>query len=165
MSFRVYGEKLMTADMSGIPRMFCRFILPTNRNIRAFRTWVVYYNNPSFTALFLDIYSKRPSNNNSSPNIFPGTKLFRSDKSWAPADISNQAYAVKELYFDFNEPIALRADTYCAVLYASGYTGTDASHIAWRRGWPDPNISNITATMSNLTIIPPHFGVIDELRN
>jgi hypothetical protein len=154
----LFGERIETADMSGTPRVYQPFSVSRNKLIKAFRTWVIYFNTPVFTALYLDIYSNQ--------NGLPCQRLFRSDKSWAPSNISSAAYAAKELWFDFTNPISLRGgETYHAALYASGYTGNSSSHLAWARGIPDPNnTTDISINTKNVGKTPYYLGVIDDLR-
>lgn len=158
MTWSLYGERLETADMSGSPRVYQPISFDQKRNVKAFKTWIVYFNTPAFTALYLDVYSNRSE--------LPGSLLFRSSKSWTTADVSSDSYAAKELWFDFDNPISFKKeDTYHLALYASDYTGNSNTHIAWIRGIPDPNNTiDISINTKNISRTPFYLGVIDELR-
>lgn len=158
MTWSLYGEKLETADMSGTLRVFQPFVLEKSRDIKAFKTWLIYFNSPVFTNLYLRVYSDRDG--------YPGSLLWTSDKYWTSSEVSTEAYAAKELWFDFDNPISLRKNTTNhLVLYASGYTGDGLTHLAWVRGIPDPNNEiDITINTKNVARVPFYLGVIDELR-
>jgi hypothetical protein len=158
MSWRLYGERIETADMSGTPRVFQSVTFPKSKLIKAFRTWIIFYNTPVFTALTFKIYS--------SLSNAPGQLLYTSSKSYSPSDISTQAYGAVEIYFDFTNPIFLRKDTYQLALSASGYVGTASSHLAWVRGIPDPNNAiDVSVNTKNIGRLPFYLGVIDGIRN
>lgn len=158
MTWSLFAERIETADMAGNPRVFMPISFGRKRNLKAMRTWVIYFNSPVFTSLHLDIYSDRDNS--------PGTLLFRSSKAWTPADVSTEPYAAQELWFDFDNPISLKkSETYHLAIYASDYVGDHASHLAWVRGIPDPNNAiDISETTRNIGRWPFYLGVIDELR-
>lgn len=158
MSWRVYGEIFETADMSGAPRVFQPFIPAKNQIVKAIRTWVIFFNSPVFSGLTMKIYSNYSN--------APVSLLWTSDRSLIPADFSTEAYAAKELYFDFENPIFLRKnDTYHVTLSASGYTGNSSSHLSWMRGYPDPNNEiDVTVNQVNIGRMPFYLGVVDGLR-
>ncbi len=158
MSWSLFGERLDSVDMVGTPRVHQPFVLNKNMNIKAFRTWVIVYNSPVFTELFLDVWSNE--------NRLPVRRLWRSDKSWTLQQITaTDGYAAKEIYFDFDLPISLRADEYHLALCATGYTGNSTSHLAWVRGIPDPNnATDISLLTKWVHKTPFYVGVVDELR-
>jgi hypothetical protein len=157
MSWRLYAERLETADMVGTPRVYQPVVFSKNMMIKAFRTWIILYNSPVFSGLYLDLYSNK--------NSLPERRIHRCDKVWTLSEITTDAYAAKEIYFDFNSPLALRSDEYHLSLYCSGYTGNSSSHIAWVRGTPDPNNEiNISVNTQNIARMPFYLGVIDGLR-
>jgi len=130
MAWRVWGEWYATAD-AATTKNFQPVRFPSNQILVGMQTWVIWYNNPSFTSLSMRIYGDRSgspgklyaqSSNVQLKTALPGTLLNRVIQTW----------------FDFpNVPV--REDTqYHWVLQIAGYTGTAASHIAWMHGFPRP---------------------------
>lgn len=129
--WKVYGNVLLTADINGTDKSQAMKFRPnSNIVVRAIRTWFVLYNSPVYTALSLRIYADQGGS--------AGKLIATSTNSHVPGDLlTTEAYGLKGTYFEFDD-IALNGDTWYHVLpYATGYTGTDASHIAWVKGWPD----------------------------
>jgi hypothetical protein len=151
MAWSVYGESLKTADFSGSPVFSQKFTMPQKEVLKAIRTWVVLFNTPVFTNLSLRIYSNVGGS--------PGQLLWTADTTWTRAQIATEAYALKEIYFEFVNPLFLGQDTYHAVLWASGYTGDDSSHVAWVRTWPDI-LNNYTPTLEGIATAPFKISLI-----
>ena len=99
--------------------------------LKAVRVWVIVYNDPTFTSLNMKIYSNQSS--------APGSVLYTSTNTWAKADVHTSDYAVKELYFEFNDVALISGKMHYFVINASGYSGASAtSHLAWKYAYPDP---------------------------
>lgn len=154
MAWSVYAERIDTADVAGQPRVIQKVELNKKIALKAVRTWVILFGAPDFDVLEMRIYSQR------------GTALGRHictfDKTWTRAELSTEDYAVKEIYFDFNDPKFLSAhDQYYFVLFPTTYTGTVDSHVAWVRGIPDlANETDIDLTIENAARAPFHLGFI-----
>lgn len=98
---------------------------------RACRTWIIIYNDPTFTSLSMKIYS-----NNSSGS--PRKLLATSTNVQLKADVHTLPNAPKEIWFEFDYFPVQANEIYHFVLTGSGYTGSSSSHIAWVKGYPDP---------------------------
>lgn len=153
--WRVFGETLLTADFSGSPVYYQPFTLNQNTVLKAIRTWVVVYNSPSFTSLGLRIYS--------SVSSAPAQLIATSDTTWTLAQITSEANAVREIYFEFNNALSLNGeDQYHVVLWGNGYTGTDSSHVAWVRAFPDPVNSGYTPAIETINRAPFKVAFIGD---
>jgi len=132
MGWRVFGEKIFTAD-AATTRVHQPFKPDKNILVKAFRTWLIFYNNPTWTGtVTMDIY-------NTAGGDVPGTKILHSStNSFTKGDIITDLNGVREIYFQFNDVPLKEDDTYHCVHKFTSYTGTDASHIAWRLGFPEP---------------------------
>jgi hypothetical protein len=149
MSWRVWGEQLYTADFSGsLPVRSMPVVFDRDISLKAVRTWVVTYGSPVFTQLQLRLYSNQ--------NAAPAQLIATFDKVWTLAEIqTGLSSALKEIYFDVAKPLSLKeGDTYHLALWATGYTGTENSHIGWVAAWPKPPNTGFTATIENLAIAP-----------
>jgi hypothetical protein len=127
--WRVFGERYETADMSNTrvhqPTTFGQDVI-----LIGCRVWFIVYNNPPFTSLSMKVYS----NNAGSPKKL----LHTSTNTQAKAAVHTLDHAVNEFWFDFASIPLRGGDTYHFVVNATGYTGTESSHLAWMRGFPDP---------------------------
>lgn len=129
--WRVWAERLETADFVGVPRMFQTVKFHKNIILKGMRTWVIVYNNPNFTNLEMRIYANHGG--------VQGKLLYTSSNVITKAQMITLANGVKEIFFDFDTlPIFKDEDTYLFTLMANGYTGDATSHIAWMRAYPDP---------------------------
>lgn len=143
--------------MIGAPRVYQPMVLSKNRIVKAFRTWVLVYNSPSFTTLSLNVMSNL--------GAIPGQVIFTSENSYVLNDIATDAFAVKEIFFDFINPIFLRKGTYHLALNATDYVGDSSSHLGWVRGTPDPNNQiDVSNNTQNIARMPFYLGVIDGIR-
>lgn len=147
MAWQVWGETLYTADLASGINIFQPVIPNSNIILKAIRCWFIGYNNPAYTDLYMTIYS----NNTGSPK----TLLHTSTNRLAKATIASENNWIKEVYFEFDNVNLRSADTYHFVPRATAYTGTDNSHIAWRKGWPDPVYrTNVGADFEDLISNP-----------
>lgn len=138
MNWRMIAKPLATADMSGIPTISQRFKADSDCLLKACTVGVVFYNDPAFTNLYLEVWSDRSS---------APSKLIATSAVVAKANIllvEDHAYKILGLTFSNAFPIKSGA-YYHAVLKASAYTGNSGSHIAWRSSYPDPQYqTNVT---------------------
>lgn len=148
MSWRVWGEQLYTSDFSGaLPVRSMDVVFARDCRLKAVRTWIVIHDAPTFTQLQLRMYSNQGG--------APAQLIKTFDKVWTLAEITTKANALKEIYFDVTKPLSLKAgDTYHFALWATGYTGTEGSHLAWVTAWPDPPNLAYDPTIENLNRAP-----------
>lgn len=144
MGWRVFGERLDTADMTPPYRVFQPLTFNSTMRLKAIRTWFSIYNNPTFTDISLKLYTYR----NSAPDILIST----SSNSVAKASVHTLSNGMKEVGFYWTNPLAFHSGEQVAVVpVLSGYTGTSSSHVAWVRGYPDgiykTNVSQVWANL------------------
>lgn len=153
MAWQVFAERLETADFSGSPSHSATAVFTDNIALKAVRTWVVIFNSPVFTQLEMRVYSNRGT----SADIL----LHTFTKTWTLSEITDQPYAVREIYFDATNALPLNGgDTYHFVLWATGYTGTASSHIGWVRTLDDPPYGGYTPDMKDLNQAPFRMAYI-----
>lgn len=144
---RMFGEWLATADFSGTPRVYQKFIPPQSMVITGCRTQIIVYNNPSFTSLSMKIYANRSGS--------PAGLIATSTNSPTKAEITTLNHAWKEIYFDFASVGLKGGETYHFVLTGTGYTGTTSSHIAWKHSFPDPAYqTNVNMSLEKAGVSP-----------
>jgi hypothetical protein len=154
-SWTVYAEKFVTADFSGsLPRVYQPFTVARDVKIKAMRTWFVFYNSPLFTTLGMRIYDDRGGS--------PQTVRATFDKTWVPGEANTNTYGLLEIYFDFNNPLWLKAGTYHLAPWAVGPTFDSSSHLAWVKGFPDPNmdVGAITISLATMPTVPYYVALI-----
>jgi hypothetical protein len=107
--------------------------------LKAVRTWIVVFNDPTFTDLNCKIYSDEiRSIGGTKTGHTPVKLLHTSTDSRTKAEIHTLDHGVKEVYFTFNE-VPLQANTwYNLVINGTGYSPTSGSYLAWRHAYPDP---------------------------
>lgn len=131
-----FGEVLLTADGTGF-RVYQPVVSDESINIVAIRSWFIFYNNPVFTTLSMEIYTN-------SPDDTPEALYATSTNPWPKADLLTAANAVKSMNFDFNSVNLKAGERYHLLVRIAGYTGTNSSHIAWYKNF-DP-VYNIPLT-------------------
>lgn len=124
-----FGEVLLTADASNL-RVFQPVVSDSSISFIANRTWFIFYNNPVFTSMSMDIYTN-------SPDDTPEALYASSSNSWLKADILTAANAVKSMNFNFDNLNLKAGERYHLLVRIAGYTGTNSSHIAWYKNF-DP---------------------------
>lgn len=147
MTWRVWGTRIETAEMVGTT-VHQPFLVNKNLVFRAVRTWVIHYNNPTYTDLSMKLYS---GSTNDAATSLPKVLLASSTNVQTKAVISTLDNANKEIWFQFAD-IALKGSTlYHLVLNGTGYTDNwPTDGIAWRKAFPDPvyttnvDVSSIT---------------------
>lgn len=139
MAWTVKAEELL-ADRIYQPIKFHR-----NLSLRAIKTQVVIYNNPSFTNILMELYSSK------------NKTLIKQSSSLTKAQVHTLSNAIAEIYFEFDDISVKDLETYYVSLLVSGYSGTSTSHIAWVRSFPDPiYTTNVTVNET----APMKLGVI-----
>lgn len=150
MAFRVWGCPYETSDAVD-NNVFQPIKMNSNIILKAFRVWVIFYDNPSFTNLRMKIYSDRttPLAHN------PGKLIATSTNSFTKNEISTYANAVREIYFEFPD-INLQGETwYNLVLNMDDYAPVGDEHMAWRNAFPDPvYATNLVIASSELNAFP-----------
>lgn len=154
MGWRVFGERFETADFSGSPRVYQKITFNSDIVLLAIRTSFIVYNDPTFTALSLKIYS-----NNAGA---PGKLLHTSTNTVSKTSLCTLENGVKECYFEFtNKPMFKGLDSYILVPACTGYTGDEDEHLAWMRAFPDGVYdTNVDQTFENLCLRPFQLTVI-----
>lgn len=146
-----YGEVLLTADATNL-RVFQPLISESDISVIAFRTWLIFYNDPVFTSLSMDIYTDNGSDS-------PGVLYASSTNSILKSEIMTEANAVKSMNFNFNNLNFKANEIYNALIRISGYTGTNSSHIAWYKSF-DPVYNDPTATLNEISTTPYHISAL-----
>ncbi len=149
MSWTVYGERMLSTDFTGTPRVYQPFSFATDVRLKAIRTWFVHFNSPVYTTLGMRIYDDAGA---SVPTALRNTFT----KTWVRSDILSDAYGIHEVYFDFTNPLWMKAgQTYHFAPYVVGNAFTDLSYLSWVRGFPDPNSTHvIPVTLASISRIP-----------
>lgn len=132
MSWRMIGTPILTADISAPIAVSQRFSCTDGSYLlKGCQVGIILYNDPAFTSLEARIYSDSVS--------APKTLIATSTNSYTKAEVlTAQIHGMKNIGFSFNGIPLVAGDFYHLVLFPNGYTGTDASHIAWRMSYPDP---------------------------
>jgi len=140
MTWKVFGERYDTLAALEATQ---DFTFDDDLFLRGSQDWFVFFSSPTFTTLSMNIYSDR--------NGSPGAIVKTSSKTWTKAEIiaegtqletgaafTDLRNGVIKLYWDWDDFPLKGGTKYHMVFNATGYTGDENSHIAWRKGWPDP---------------------------
>lgn len=132
MGWSVIGNWLATAELDGTTLTPQEVKFNDEIILRACRTWFILYNDPALTSIEMRIYSD--------DNGSPGKILYTSTNAVTKAELltGGNTNGIRECFFEFDNPTFNGNDTYHFVPVATGYTGVDGTHIAWKKGWPDP---------------------------
>lgn len=130
MSWRVFGNRFLTADFGGAPVHYQCFSPTEDMFLKAVQSWFIFYNNPTWTTLGMKIYSVK--------NSIPYQALYTADTNTASADwLQTYHNAVRAGYFAFSSPPPLKGgDIYALVPTFASYTGDQTAHIGWRKAFP-----------------------------
>lgn len=125
----------------------------SNKNIalRAVRTWLIVYGSPTLTGLKMCIYSDRGS---------VGAKLYESTNTLSKDQITTANYALREVYFEFEDPNIVGVDGYYYSLEASSYVASDTNHIAWVVGVDNIYDTDISITATKISSLPPLISFV-----
>lgn len=147
MGWSVMAERMETADMIS-PLKPQKVIPNANLILIGVRTWVVLYNDPTYTSLKMEIWS----NDGGSPGALIATSINVQLK----ADVCTLDNGIKEIWFEFDYVNLKDTDSYFFVLQANGYTDNwPTDGIAWRKGWPDPvYTTNVSTTYNSIGTSP-----------
>lgn len=130
MSWRNVVKPLSTADVAG-NLVSQRFRHPTKGMVvDGVVLGLAGYNDPAFGELRVRIYSDR--------NGAPGKLIATSTNGRLKAAVHTLANFMKWATFSFDEVQLQAGEWYHLVLVPSAYTGVDASFLAWRISYPDP---------------------------
>lgn len=156
MALTVFGRILETADLSGLTQ-YHRFTPTDDIVLKAIRTTVIQYANPTYTSISMKLYSDNSSST-------PGALIATSTNSVLKATIDEGvASSLAEIYFEFNEIVLKSGTYYHFVLAGSGYTGSASSHLAWKHGGYNPVYeTGLTLTTEKLGISPFDLVVIGD---
>jgi hypothetical protein len=129
---KVFGDRFSTGDLSA-QDAYQLFKISQDMLLLAARLEIVVFNSPSFSNLNASIFSVK--------NNLPDTLICTSDNSFSLTELTSQAYALKEIFFSFRGPngqMLSSNEFYAIVLNATSYVGDENSHLAWKKGFPDP---------------------------
>jgi len=152
-----WGSVIETGELSATATKQA-FILKRHATLRAVRLWIIAYNSPIFANLTMKIYS------NNAQTSAPGIVIKSSTTSYQPANIYTLNNAIREIYFQFDDAVLEADDTYWAVLQATSYTFSDASHLAVLKSFPNPiNTTTATSEMRKVFEWPWQMTFIDAV--
>ena len=146
MGWKVYGDSYNSDSELGTK--YSKFKFNDNTILRYVRTWIIFFNDPNVTSLKMEIYGDRDGE--------MGSLLYTSN-SLTKAQMITLENGIKEVPFSFDD-IQLDGNNYYYFVLngvVSGMSG--ASHIAWKKGWPDP----IYQTGLNVSFEELHSGPYD----
>lgn len=145
MTWRFLADEFESGDLAA-PAVYQGLTIRKNLLIKAVRTWIVSYNNPTYTSLSLKIYSNAGG--------FPDA-LLASSSPVIKSSLGSATYFAKEIYFELADFSAAKNTTYFLSLDGADYSYASGSHLAWVRGWPDPIYrETYTPTAVNATLAP-----------
>lgn len=150
MAWTVWGDDWEDGQLSNTDKsLTIRF--NDNYIIRAIRTWIIVYNDPVFTNLNMKFYSNEVVSAVNTPKKL----LTTSTDVRTKAEIHTLPYAVKEIYFTFDN-FPVQGNTYYnLVINGTGYVPTGSSYLAWMKGFPDPvYASNYVPALETIPLAP-----------
>lgn len=126
--WRVYGDWFTTVEGTNNSKAQ-RVTMEHNAILKAARFFVGFYGNPVFTQVKARLYADL---NGSIGGLI-------ADSAWVQkADIITDLNGLKEFACLFDDIYLRNTESYHFSLYFDGYTGVDASHVFFRKAWPDP---------------------------
>lgn len=150
MAWQVYGHNWESGELANTA-LYQPYRMNKNILVKAIRTWIVVYGDPTFTDLCCKIYSDELRN-----SIHTPVTLLHTSDSRTKAEIITENYGVRETWFEFTNPISLQALTwYNVVINGTGYSPTTNSYLAWRHAFPDPVLTtDYVASAVNIPFAP-----------
>lgn len=135
-TWKMIGKPISTAEMAlTVPTISQRWRLPTskpNSLLQGAGVGLIFHDS-LFTNLSLELWSDRSGS--------PSKLIATSQTTWTKTQVDAQFpldYKVVFMGFEFT-PVPIRKGVYYHLaLRATGYTGNDDNHIAWRHQYPDP---------------------------
>jgi hypothetical protein len=148
LTWKIFANNFESGELSNTNK-FVNMDFEEDTLLRAVRTWIVVYNDATFTSLNMDVYTNRSDNT-------PGVKLASSTNSLTKSEIITLDNGVKEIYFTFNDVLLDKDDSYNFVMQGVGYSPTSTSYLAWVQAFPDPvyTINGFTSTLENINRAP-----------
>lgn len=143
-----WGHPITTAEASNTD-IFQTFIPSNNIIVDVISSAYVFYNDPTFTNIFLKVYTNLDGS--------PDQLIMTSTDTWLSDEIYTNGYlgALKKLKFNFDKHPFKADESYHVVTNISGYTYADGTHIAWRNTYPDPTYTlNLTQSTKRLLNYP-----------
>lgn len=155
MGWRMIGKPILTADLPFAVSQ--KVELDAAKVLRGIQVGVILYGDPAFTSLEARIYT----DNAGTPKKLIATSTNAPLKA---AILEVEDHGMKFMGFSFNYVNLLANTPYHFVLYPNGYTGTDASHIAWRMSYPDPQYrTGITLDAAHGDNHPLELSLVGEI--
>jgi len=157
MSWRMIGKPYATADLTAVPTITQRFqhaTLGRASLLRGINVGVIFYNDPTFTSITLELWSDRSNG--------AGALIAQSSTSHTKlACMEGENSAYKVLGFTFPDAPLKPGSFYRIALKPVGYTGDATAHIAWRLSYPDPQYrSGLTLNAAKGANHPFEFSII-----
>jgi len=150
MTWRIWAQEWQSGELSDTSKFFT-FKMPSAKILLGIRTWIVVYNDPTFTDLNAKLYSDEIIGGLHTPKAL----IASSTKSITKAEVLTLDNGVREIPFTFDY-IPLNADTfYNLVINGAGYSYSAGSHLAWRVSYPNPVYTDgITVVPESLSKMP-----------
>jgi len=115
MTWKMWGTPWDSGELSNT-NLKQKIIFSENTIVKSIRTWVIVFNDPTFTNISMKIYAQ--DSNTGSPDDV-GVLLHTSVNSFTKAEIlTTEDNAAKELYFNFNTPTFVKDIDYFIVMSA-----------------------------------------------
>jgi len=155
MTWRMIGKPYETADVTAVPSITQRFTHAGPPHVlRGVDVGVIFYNDPTFTSITLELWSDRASG--------AGALIAQSSTNYTKlACMESQNSAYKVLGFTFPDVALRNGAFYRLALRPAGYTGNAAAHIAWRFSYPDPQYrGGLTLNAAKGANTPFEFSII-----
>lgn len=156
------GKPISTADMAAvIPTVFQPFGIPSlalPQVLKGIGVGLIFHAS-LFTNLTMEIWSDQGGS--------PAKLLATSTTTWTKAQIDAEfttgSYRFSYVGFDFAGFAMKPGATYHLAVRATGYTGDDTNHIAWRHVYPDNPYAaefSITPVEARKAAVMPYEAVI-----
>lgn len=146
MGTRIFADVYETAEAQN-QSMHQPYIPDENYIVKAFRTWFVFYNNPTFTNIYLEVWSD--------DNSEPGKLLHTSTNVQLKADLFTLDNAYIETWFEFDNINLKGGVTYHLIPQITGYTYSASSLVGWIRAIPEPvYTTNLPTTLESFGEYP-----------
>lgn len=129
MSWIVYADPFETATQlaDGSFDIYVDSVFPDDIILTRARAWFVLFNDPTVTSLKMRIYNTRDVMLAESTNAITKAEL-----------LTTEIHGHKECGFIFDNFRIRAGETYRFRVYATGYTYSTGSFVAWSRSYPDP---------------------------
>lgn len=148
MTWEVYGTPYYNDSDLTDTTVKQSMIFDTAVLLRAVRVGIILVGDPTFTSMNMKIY-------NSALTV----ALYTSTNVQTKAQLlTTEDNGICETWFEFNDVMLARGDTYYFVLNATGYSGaSESSHIAWMSTYPKSIHPTDADTRAELEAYPLHL--------